>query len=68
MSVSHRGDDYVQVVCACTRRRHGDASARVRIFNSDELKNTCECYPGCSEGVFTIYVCVVCVCVSVKNT
>ncbi|XP_004251769.1 protein ULTRAPETALA 1-like [Solanum lycopersicum] len=49
MSVLQKGDDYVEVVCGCTSRRHGDAGARLRIFKSGELKIACECYHGCPE-------------------
>ncbi|KAH0707043.1 hypothetical protein KY289_012119 [Solanum tuberosum] len=53
ISVLQRRDDYVEVVCGCTSRRHGDAGARLRIFNSGELKIACECYPGCPEDNLT---------------
>ena len=50
MSVLQREDDYVEVVCASINLAHGYTGARLRIFNSGELKNTCECYPAFSEG------------------
>lgn len=46
------GDDYVEVTCGCTSHRYGDAVGRLRVFSSGELEITCECTPGCQEGLF----------------
>ncbi|XP_055801872.1 protein ULTRAPETALA 1-like [Solanum dulcamara] len=53
ISVLQKGDDYVEVVCGCTSRRHGDAGAKLRVFNTGELKIDCECYHGCPEDNLT---------------
>lgn len=44
-------DDYVEVTCGCTSHRYGDAVGRLRVFVSGDLEITCECTPGCQEGL-----------------
>ncbi|KAF5948381.1 hypothetical protein HYC85_014338 [Camellia sinensis] len=46
-----RGDDYVEVTCGCTSHRYGDAVGRLRVFVTGDLEITCECTPGCQEGL-----------------
>lgn len=46
------GDDYVEVMCGCTSHRYGDAVGRLRVYSSGYLEITCECTPGCQEGLF----------------
>jgi hypothetical protein len=47
-----RGLDYIEVTCGCTSHRYGDAVGRLRVFQNGELEITCECTPGCQEGLF----------------
>lgn len=46
-----RGDDYVELTCGCTSHRYGDAVGRLRVFSSGFLEISCECTPGCQEGL-----------------
>lgn len=48
------GGDFVEVTCGCTSHRYGDSVGRLRIFVNGELEITCECTPGCHEGLFFI--------------
>ncbi|XP_027342315.1 protein ULTRAPETALA 1-like isoform X1 [Abrus precatorius] len=63
-----RVGDYVEVTCGCTSRRFGDAVGRLRVFVNGCLEITCDCTPGCEEGlslslsiylngVFTFHTC-----------
>ena len=45
------GDDYIEVSCGCTSHRYGDAAGRLRVFSSGFLEISCECFPGCKEGL-----------------
>ncbi|KAL9288401.1 Protein ULTRAPETALA 1 [Arabidopsis thaliana] len=51
MSGVNVGGDYVEVMCGCTSHRYGDAVARLRVFPTGDLEITCECTPGCDEGL-----------------
>lgn len=51
MSGVNVGGDYVEVMCGCTSHRYGDAVARLRVFPSGDLEITCDCTPGCDEGL-----------------
>ena len=53
MSGVKRGGDYIEVMCGCTSHRYGDAVGRLRVFINGELEITCECTPGCDEGLFS---------------
>lgn len=46
-----RGGDYIEVTCGCTSHRYGDAVGRLRVFSNGDLEITCECTPGCNEGL-----------------
>lgn len=46
------GDDYVEVMCGCTSHRYGDAVGQLRVFSNGFLEITCECTPGCQEGLY----------------
>lgn len=46
-----RGGDYIEVICGCTSHRYGDAVGKLRVFSNGDLEITCECTPGCNEGV-----------------
>jgi hypothetical protein len=46
-----RGLDYIEVTCGCTSHRYGDAVGRLRVFQNGDLEITCECTPGCQEGL-----------------
>lgn len=46
-----RGGDYIEVICGCTSHRYGDAVGRLRVFSNGDLEITCECTPGCNEGL-----------------
>lgn len=50
------GDDYVEVTCGCTSHRYGDAVGRLRVFSTGELEITCECTPGCQEGLYFLFL------------
>lgn len=52
MSGVKRGEEYIEVTCGCTSHRYGDAVGRLRVFINGELEITCECTPGCDEGLF----------------
>ena len=47
-----RGVDYIEVMCGCTSHRYGDAVGRLRVFLNGDLEITCECTPGCNEGLY----------------
>lgn len=51
MSGVKRGGDYIEVTCGCTSHRYGDAVGRLRVFINGDLEITCECTPGCNEGL-----------------
>lgn len=51
MSGVGRGLDYIEVTCGCTSHRYGDAVGRLRVFQNGDLEITCECTPGCQEGL-----------------
>lgn len=55
INVLKRGDDYIEIFCCCTSPRHGDFAAKLRVLASGELEITCECQPGCLEGIY-IYI------------
>ena len=61
MSGVNVGGGYVEVMCGCTSHRYGDAVARLRVFPNGDLEITCECTPGCDEGLsffaLSIYHC-----------
>lgn len=46
-----RGGDCIEVTCGCTSHRYGDAVGRLRVFVNGDLEITCECTPGCNEGL-----------------
>jgi len=50
----NRGTDYVEVTCGCTSRRYGDAVGKLMVFVNGDLEISCECSPGCQEGVFSL--------------
>ena len=50
----NRRRDYIEVTCGCTSRRYGDAVGRLRVFVNGDLEISCECTPGCQEGVFSL--------------
>ena len=51
MSGVNVGGGYVEVMCGCTSHRYGDAIAKLRVFPNGNLEITCECTPGCDEGL-----------------
>ncbi|TQD81427.1 hypothetical protein C1H46_033012 [Malus baccata] len=51
MSGVKRGPDHMEVTCGCTSHRYGDAVGRLRVFVNGDLEITCECTPGCQEGL-----------------
>lgn len=51
MSGVKRSDDHIEVTCGCTSHRYGDAVGRLRVFLNGDLEITCECTPGCQEGL-----------------
>ncbi|CAK9151371.1 unnamed protein product [Ilex paraguariensis] len=55
MSGLKRGDDYVEVTCGCTSHRYGDAVGRLRVSVTGDLEITCECTPGCQEGLSLLF-------------
>ena len=57
MSGVRRGLNYIEVTCGCTSHRYGDAVGRLRVFQNGDLEITCECTPGCQEGLsfFTLF-------------
>ncbi|ONK65967.1 uncharacterized protein A4U43_C06F2820 [Asparagus officinalis] len=48
-----KGEDFVEVTCGSTSRKHGDAIGRLKIFESGVLEVKCECIQGCEEGTMT---------------
>lgn len=51
MSGIKRSGDHIEVTCGCTSHRYGDAVGRLRVFLNGDLEITCECTPGCQEGL-----------------
>ncbi|KAM1065801.1 hypothetical protein TB2_020887 [Malus domestica] len=51
MSRVNRGSDHIEVTCGCTNHRYDDAIGRLRVFVNGDLEVTCECTPGCQEGL-----------------
>lgn len=51
-----RGGDYIEVTCGCTSHRYGDAVGRLRVFVNGDLEITCECTPGCDEGLLPLKI------------
>ena len=51
MSGVKKGGEYIEVTCGCTSHRYGDAVGRLRVFSNGDLEITCECTPGCNEGL-----------------
>ncbi|KAL5147927.1 Protein ULTRAPETALA 1 [Glycine soja] len=49
-----RVGDCVEVTCGCTSHRYGDAVGRLRVFVNGYLEITCECTPGCQEGLSSL--------------
>ena len=43
--------DFIEVTCGCTSHRYGDAVGKLRVFSNGDLEITCECTPGCNEGL-----------------
>ncbi|MFS7936571.1 putative transcription factor ULT family [Helianthus anomalus] len=48
-------EDHVEVTCGCTSHRYGDAVGTLRVFVNGDLEISCECTPGCDEGIRTLY-------------
>ena len=46
-----KGEDFIEVTCGCTSHRYGDAVGNLRVFSNGDLEITCECTPGCNEGL-----------------
>ncbi|KAG8498278.1 hypothetical protein CXB51_006990 [Gossypium anomalum] len=46
-----KGRDFIEVTCGCTSHRYGDAVGKLRVFSNGDLEITCECTPGCNEGL-----------------
>lgn len=46
-----RCGEYIEVICGCTSHRYGDAVGRLRVFVGGDLEISCECTPGCQEGL-----------------
>lgn len=59
MSGVNVGGGYVEVMCGCTSHRYGDAIAKLRVFPNGNLEITCECTPGCDEGLLSFFFFVV---------
>lgn len=51
MSGVKKSGDHIEVTCGCTSHRYGDAVGRLRVFVNGDLEITCECTPGCQEGL-----------------
>ena len=51
MSGVRRCLNYIEVTCGCTSHRYGDAVGRLRVFQNGDLEISCECTPGCQEGL-----------------
>lgn len=51
-----RGGDCIEVTCGCTSHRYGDAVGRLRVFLSGDLEISCECTPGCDEGLLPLEI------------
>ncbi|KAB2596554.1 protein ULTRAPETALA 1-like [Pyrus ussuriensis x Pyrus communis] len=51
MSGVNKGSDHIEVTSGCTSHIYGDAVGRFRVFVNGDLEVTCECTPGCQEGL-----------------
>ena len=47
----NKGENFIEVTCGCTSHRYGDAVGKLRVFSNGDLEITCECTPGCNEGL-----------------
>lgn len=79
MSGVKKSGDHIEVTCGCTSHRYGDAVGRLRVFLNGDLQITCECTPGCQEGLslslslafwemgFDFYACKMCCCINLLS-
>ncbi|KAF9590499.1 hypothetical protein IFM89_035606 [Coptis chinensis] len=50
-----RCEECVEVTCGCTSQCYGDGIRKLSAYPNGELFISCQCTPGCEEGLFTSF-------------